>query len=78
MKQFLSNGPHVKVAGDPHAVAVSGKVVPPVHINPILLVCHNLIIMDSAWLIYKYAAELLVQRNVPHTRIFSLSTSPIQ
>ena len=35
--------PHVKVAGDSHAVAVSGKVVPLVHINPILLVVHNLI-----------------------------------
>ena len=38
----MSNLLYVKVAGDPQAVAVSGKVVPPVHINPILLVVYNL------------------------------------
>lgn len=34
--------PHVEVAGDPQAVAVSGKIVPLVHINSIHLVVHNL------------------------------------
>ena len=34
--------PHVKVAGNSQAVAVSGKVIPPVHINPKHLVGHNL------------------------------------
>ena len=41
-KLYMSNLLYVEVAGDPQAVAVSGKVVPPVHINPILLVVYNL------------------------------------
>ena len=36
------SSPHVKVVGDAQAVAVSGKVVPLVHVNPIPLVGHNL------------------------------------
>ena len=34
--------PHVEVAGDPQAVAVSGKVVPFVHINSTYIIGHNL------------------------------------
>jgi len=44
MLEFLMwfNSLHVKVAGDVHIVAVSGKVVPLVHINLVLLIGYNL------------------------------------
>jgi len=42
VNQSKLNVPHVEVAGDPQAVAISGKVIPPVHINPKHLVGHNL------------------------------------
>lgn len=67
------NSLHVEVAGDVHVVAVSGKVVPLVHINLVLLIGYNL---NYCALHHFSDANIKQIFNSPHTRISSLFSSP--
>ena len=64
--------PHVKVGGDPQILAVSGKVVPLVDINSILLVGHDL---RDILLIHALQHGYIQLKHTSYRNLFSILLS---